>query len=231
MRIDPQRDALLVVDLQPDFMPGGALAVAEGDRVVAPIAALAPRFATVVATQDWHPRGHVSFASTHGRPPLTLLSVYGEEQMLWPDHCVAGTPGAQLHPGLPQSLVTSIIRKGSRRAVDSYSAFRENVGPDGARPPTGLAGYLRERGVTRLFVCGLARDYCVRASALDGAAAGFETWLVDDLTRAVAPDSRDRVDAELRAAGVRVIVSTALSGDAVLRSDGGDGDVGGGSRS
>jgi len=223
MRIDPQRDALLVVDLQPDFMPGGALAVAEGDRVVAPIAALAPRFATVVATQDWHPRGHVSFASTHGRKPFTSLSLYGGEQMLWPDHCVAGTPGAQLHPGLPQALVTSIIRKGSRRAVDSYSAFRENVGPDGTRLPTGLAGYLRERGVTRLFVCGLARDYCVRASALDAAAAGFATWLVDDLTRPVDPESRRRVDEELRAAGVMLVDSAALAGDDVCRSDGSDG--------
>src|SRR5437588_9162917 len=164
MRIDPRRDALLVVDLQRDFMPGGALAVAEGDHVVAPIAALASRFSTVVATQDWHPRVHVSFASTHGRPPFSPLALYGGEQMLWPDHCVAGTPGAALHPALPQALVTSIIRKGSRRMVDSYSAFRENVGPDGTRLPTGLGGYLRERGVTRLFVCGLARDYCVRAS-------------------------------------------------------------------
>src|SRR5260370_35452996 len=101
MRIDPQRDALLVVDLQPDFMPGGALAVTGGERVVAPIAALASRFATVVATQDWHPRGHVSFASTHGRAPFTPLPLYGSEQMLWPDPCLAGTPGAPLHPGPP----------------------------------------------------------------------------------------------------------------------------------
>jgi nicotinamidase/pyrazinamidase len=212
MRIDSQRDALLVVDLQPDFMPGGALAVAEGESVVAPIAALARRFATVVATQDWHPRGHVSFASTHGRAPFSLLPLYGGEQVLWPDHCVVDTAGAQLHPGLPQPLVTSIIRKGTRREVDSYSAFRENVGPDGTRPPTGLAGYLRERGVARVFVSGLARDFCVRASAVDAAAAGFVTVLVDDLTRAVAPDSRERVDAELRAAGVSIIDSAALDG-------------------
>jgi nicotinamidase/pyrazinamidase len=222
MRIDPQRDALLVVDLQLDFMPGGPLAVAEGDRVVAPIAALASRFNTVVATQDWHPRGHVSFASTHGRAPFAPLPLYGGEQMLWPDHCVADTAGAQLHPGLPQALVTSIIRKGSRRAVDSYSAFRENVGPDGTRPATGLAGYLRERGVARVFVCGLARDYCVRASALDAVAAGFATVLLDDLTRAVAPESHGQVDAELRAAGVSIVDSAALEG-------GGDGNGGAGS--
>ena len=159
MRIDSQRDALIVIDLQPDFMPGGALAVEEGDRVAQPIAELARRFATVVATQDWHPRGHVSFASTHGRAPFTPIDLYGGEQMLWPDHCVAGTAGAALHPALPQELVTSILRKGTRRDVDSYSAFRENPGPDGNRAPTGLAGFLRERGIERIFVCGLARDY------------------------------------------------------------------------
>jgi nicotinamidase/pyrazinamidase len=223
MLMEPARDALIVIDLQLDFMPGGALAVAEGDQVVAPIAALATRFTTVVATQDWHPRGHVSFASTHARPPFTTVRLYGGEQMLWPDHCVASSPGAALHPQLPQALVTSIIRKGERRAVDSYSAFRENGGPDGTRPPTGLAGYLRERGVRRIFLCGLARDYCVRASALDGAAAGFETWLVDDLTRAVDPGSRERVDAELRAANVTLVESSALSGDESRRSDGEDG--------
>lgn len=212
MRIDSQRDALIVIDLQPDFMPGGALAVEEGDRVAQPIAELARRFATVVATQDWHPRGHVSFASTHGRAPFTPIDLYGGEQMLWPDHCVAGTAGAALHPALPQELVTSILRKGTRRDVDSYSAFRENPGPDGNRAPTGLAGFLRERGIERIFVCGLARDYCVRASALDGAAAGFQTWVVDDLTRAVDPASGARIDAEFTAAGVGLLESAALEG-------------------
>jgi nicotinamidase/pyrazinamidase len=215
MRIEDKGDALIVVDLQPDFMPGGPLAVAEGDRLPAPIAALARRFAgrsaTVVATQDWHPRGHVSFASTHGRAPFTTLPLPGGEQMLWPDHCVAGTAGAALHAGLPQELVTSIIRKGTRTAVDSYSAFAEHAGPEGERVTTGLAGLLRERGVARVFVCGLARDYCVRATLLDAAAAGFQTWLVDDLTRAVDPASRARVDAELFAAGVGLTDSAALT--------------------
>src|SRR5512142_2255062 len=135
MFVVPASDALLLVDLQPDFMPGGALAVAGGDEVVAPAAALARRFRTVVATQDWHPRGHVSFASAHpGRQPYEVLALPQGEQVLWPDHCVQGSRGAALHPAAPDQALTVILRKGTRREVDSYSAFRENVGPDGSRP-------------------------------------------------------------------------------------------------
>src|SRR6184192_228356 len=162
MAIDPQRDALIVVDLQPDFMPGGPLAVVEGDRIVAPIAGLARHFSTVVATQDWHPAGHVSFAERGGP---------------WPPHCLAGSAGAAVHGGLPDELVTLKLRKGTGKDVDSYSGFRDDAGA-----ATGLAGYLRERGVERLYVCGLARDYCVRATAIDGARAGFRVFVVDDLT-------------------------------------------------
>ncbi len=190
MRIDPASDALIVVDLQPDFMPGGPLAVAEGDRLAAPIGRLAPRFSTVVATQDWHPRDHVSFAARGGP---------------WPPHCVAGSPGAALHPALPDALVTLILRKGNRRDFDSYSGFRDDGGA-----ATGLAGWLRERGIRRLFVCGLARDLCVRATALDGAAAGFAVLVLDDLTRAVDPTKRALVDADFAAAGVRPIESAQL---------------------
>jgi nicotinamidase/pyrazinamidase len=191
MAIDPKRDALIVVDLQPDFMPGGPLAVAEADRIVAPIARLASRFSTVVATQDWHPAGHASFAERGGP---------------WPPHCLAGSPGAAVHPGLPDELVTSKLRKGTGRDVDSYSGFRDEAG--GA---TGLAGYLRERGVERLYVCGLARDVCVRATAIDGARAGFRVFVVDDLTRAVDPSSRARVDAELAEARVELVSSGDVS--------------------
>lgn len=190
MRIDRSRDALIVVDLQPDFMPGGALAVAEGDRVAAPIGALAAEFSTVVATQDWHPPGHVSFAERGGP---------------WPAHCVQGSAGAALHPGLPDPLVTLILRKGTRLEVDSYSGFRDDTGL-----ATGLGGWLRERRVGRLFVCGLARDFCVRATALDGAELGFEVLVVDDLTRAVDPGSRARVDAELETRRVRLVQSAVL---------------------
>jgi nicotinamidase/pyrazinamidase len=212
MNIDPRTDALLVVDLQPDFMPGGPLAVAEGDRIAGPIGELARRFSTVVATQDWHPTGHVSFASAYpGRRPFAPIQLQFGEQMLWPDHCVAGTAGAALHPALPDARLTLVLRKGTRRDVDSYSGFRENVGPDGSRPSTGLGALLRARGIARLFVCGLARDYCVRASAVDAADEGFVVWLLDDLTRAVDPSSRLRVDAELAEHGVRQIQSAELT--------------------
>ncbi|MDB4969918.1 MAG: Nicotinamidase [Myxococcales bacterium] len=191
MRIDPTKDALIVVDLQPDFMPGGPLAVSEGDRIAVPIGRLARRFSTVVATQDWHPEGHVSFARQGGP---------------WPIHCLAGSRGAAVHGDLPDTLVTSYLRKGTRKDVDSYSAFCDDAGL-----ATGLGGYLKERGVARLFVVGLARDYCVRATALDGAAAGFEVLVVDDLTRPVDPASRARVDGDFAAGQVALVDSAALS--------------------
>lgn len=206
MRIERPTDALLVVDLQHDFLPGGALAVQEGDEVVAPIARLAPAFETVVATQDFHPSGHVSFASTHpGKKPFEAIALPFGTQELWPDHCVQGTRGAQLHPGLPDRAITLLLRKGTRRDLDSYSAFRENVDRDGRRPTTGLGAWLEARGVRRVFVCGLARDFCVRWSALDAAAAGFDTYVLDDLTRAVFPDRRGEVDAAYASAGVKLI--------------------------
>jgi nicotinamidase/pyrazinamidase len=211
MRIDRQRDALLVVDVQHDFLPGGALAVARGDEIVEPIARLAPRFATVVATQDWHPPGHVSFASAHpGRKPFEILDLPQGPQELWPDHCLRGERGARIHPGIPDEAVTLVLRKGTRQEVDSYSAFRENVGPDGGRPTTGLGAWLLARGVRRVLVCGLARDFCVRASAVDAAAEGLEVVLLDDLTRPVFPDRRAAVDAELSRAGVRLEASAEL---------------------
>ncbi len=206
MRIDRDRDALVVVDLQHDFLPGGALAVGGGDAVVAPIAALAPAFATVVATQDWHPPGHVSFASAHpGRRPYETLALPHGPQELWPDHCVQGSRGAALHPGMPDAAITLVLRTGTRREVDSYSAFRENVGPEVDRPGTGLAAWLVARGVRRLFVCGLARDFCVRWSALDAAAEGLDAIVLDDLTRPVFPDRRAETDAAFAAAGVRTM--------------------------
>jgi nicotinamidase/pyrazinamidase len=205
MRIDRRSDALLAVDLQHDFLPGGALGVQGGDAILAPIAALAGAFETVVATQDWHPPGHVSFASAHpGRRPYEVLSLPQGPQELWPDHCVRGTRGAALHPAFPDGAVTLLLRKGTRREVDSYSAFRENVGPDGRRPTTGLGAWLKARGVRRLFLTGLARDFCVRVSAVDAAAEGLEVVVLDDLTRAVFPDRSAETDAELAGAGVRV---------------------------
>ena len=212
---DRGRSALLVVDLQPDFLPGGALAVRDGDRIVAPLRALLERdpFSLCVATQDWHPAGHVSFASSHpDRKPFDVISLHGHAQTLWPDHCVQGTPGAHLSPELSWNRISAVIRKGTDAGVDSYSGFHNNWNADGARPPTGLAGYLREREITHVFICGLARDFCVKWSAEDAAGAGFSTVVVWDLTRPVDPRSDDRVRDELASAGVAIIDSTELPG-------------------
>jgi nicotinamidase/pyrazinamidase len=215
MRIDAFNDALVIVDVQQDFLPGGALAVAGGDEIVPGIARLAPRFTTVVATQDWHPRGHVSFASSHpGKKPYEAAALAQGPQELWPDHCVQGTRGAALHPALPDTALTLVLRKGTRLEVDSYSAFQENVGPDGRRPTTGLGAWLRARGAKRVFLCGLARDFCVRASAVDAATEGFEAIVLDDLTRAVFPERRAELDVLFARSGVRLADSGALSAEA-----------------
>jgi nicotinamidase/pyrazinamidase len=212
MRIDRERDALLVVDLQHDFLPGGALAVSGGDAIVEPIARITRAFETVVATQDWHPPGHVSFASSHaGRRPFETIELVQGPQELWPDHCVQGSRGAALHPGLPDAALTLIVRKGVHRDVDSYSAFRENVGPDGRRPTTGLGAWLHARGVRRVFLSGLARDFCVRASAVDAAAEEFEVVMLDDLTRSVFPERAAEVDAVVTRAGVQRATSASLA--------------------
>jgi len=213
MRIDPSRDALLVVDLQHDFLPGGALGVQGGDEIVGPIARMARLFTVVVATQDWHPPRHVSFASAHPpRRPFDTIDLRQGRQELWPDHCVQGSAGAAIHPGLPDALLTLILRKGTRLDVDSYSAFRENVGPDGRRPTTGLGAWLEARGIGRVFVAGLARDFCVRFSAVDASSEGFETFLLDELTRAVFPEGAKGVDAAFERAGVRILPSSELAG-------------------
>ncbi len=204
--IDPVRDALIVIDVQPDFMPGGGLPVEGGDEIVGGIASLFPRFATVVATQDWHPRGHKSFASSHpGQQPFDEIPLHGAQQTLWPDHCVQGTPGAALHGALPLAAFSLILRKGADPEVDSYSAFRENHGPDLKRAPTGLGGFLRERGIWRVFLCGLARDVCVRWSAQDAVAAGFKTVVIDELTRSVHPNRADETSQAFERAGVKLL--------------------------
>jgi nicotinamidase/pyrazinamidase len=200
--------ALLVVDLQPDFMPGGALPVAEGDAILPGVRRLmaSGRFGVVAATQDWHPRGHVSFASSHpGRKPLDVIPLYDREQVLWPDHCVPGTPGARLHEGLPWDVVHVFVRKGMDPLVDSYSAFRENWDAEHRRPHTGLAGYLRDRNVREVWLCGLARDYCVKWSAEDAADEGFRTYVLWDLTRPVNAADDARVRADLERVGVCIV--------------------------
>jgi nicotinamidase/pyrazinamidase len=202
-------DALLVIDMQLDFLPGGALAVADGDAILPGIHALAAQFDHVILTQDWHPRGHISFASTHGLQPFTdtVQAAYGT-QTLWPDHCIQGTPGAQLHPDLDIPHAELILRKGFRRSIDSYSAFTENDGDT----PTGLAGYLRERGLTRLFFTGLAYDFCVGFSALAAARLGFESLVVEDLSRAVGlPGTVETTNTGFGAAGVQRILTSDVT--------------------
>ena len=175
-------DVLIVVDVQNDFCPGGALAVAEGDQVVPIANRLIERFEHVVLTQDWHPADHRSFASTHpGRQAFDSVEFPYGPQTLWPDHCVQGSEGAAFHRDLQAEKAELVIRKGFRRDIDSYSAFAEND----RRTRTGLAGYLRERGFRRLFLCGLATDFCVLYSALAGRAEGFEVFVVEDACRAI----------------------------------------------
>ena len=204
----PAHVALIVVDLQPDFMPGGALACADGDALVAPIAALLAerRYRIVVATQDWHPANHASFASHYaGQQPFAQIQLHGHPQTLWPDHCVQGSPGAVLHPGVDWNAADLVLRKGTRPRVDSYSAFRENHGPEGSRPATGLAGWLRERGISEVHVCGLARDYCVLWTAQDAASAGFAVGFHWDLTRPVSADNDDATRQALATAGIALL--------------------------
>ncbi|OHV07770.1 nicotinamidase [Kushneria phosphatilytica] len=202
------RRALIVVDVQPDFMPGGPLACAEGDALLPGLCALldADHFGHVVATQDWHPADHISFASRHpGWRPFESTTLYGEPQTLWPDHCLQGSRGAELHPALDWSRADAIIRKGTDRRVDSYSGFRHNIGPDGSRPSTGLAGWLNERGVTHVWVCGLAREVCVLWTAEDAVQAGFETRFLWSLTRPVSFDSDAATRQRLQRQGIDII--------------------------
>lgn len=174
-------DALLVIDVQNDFCPGGNLSVANGDQIVPIINALAQKFDHVILTQDWHPTQHISFATTHHQQPFeTIQAPYGA-QTLWPEHCLQNTPGAAFHPALDIPHAELILRKGFRRHIDSYSTFLEND----HFTSTGLAGYLRERGLQRLFLCGLAYDFCVRYSAIDGTALGFECLVIEDASRPV----------------------------------------------
>lgn len=201
-------DALVLIDIQNDFCPGGALAVAGGDAVVPVANRLSPLFGTVVLTQDWHPPGHHSFASAHpGAAPFGTVQLSYGAQTLWPDHCVQDTAGAAFHPGLDTRPAQLIVRKGFRPAIDSYSAFRENDGTT----TTGLAGWLRERGIERVVLAGLATDYCVAWSAEDAVRAGFRAALVLDGCRAIDQGgSLAAAMARLRAAGVELLDSADL---------------------
>ena len=198
--------ALVLVDLQYDFCPGGALAVAHGDDTIAVAARLQPRFETVVATQDWHPPDHGSFAVNNpGRTVGELAELGGLPQVMWPAHCVQGTRGAELHAGLDRGRITEVFRKGTDPAIDSYSGFFDN----GHRKATGLGDWLKERGATELYVLGLATDYCVKFTVLDALDLGFTVSLVADGCRAVElqPGDGERAIAAMREAGATIITS------------------------
>jgi nicotinamidase/pyrazinamidase len=197
------RDLLLVVDMQNDFCPGGALAVPQGDEIVPVVNRLARDFAHVVLTQDWHPPGHSSFASAHpGHAVFSTVDMPYGTQILWPDHCVRGSAGAAFHPALDIPRAELVLRKGYHAAIDSYSAFREND----RKTATGLASYLKERGFERVTLCGLATDFCVFYSALDAVAAGFATTVVIEACRGIDRDgSIAQALDEMRAAGVTLV--------------------------
>lgn len=203
------KQALLIIDVQNDFCPGGALAVADGDAVVPIINRLIPKFEMRVLTQDWHPANHMSFAANHdGAEPFSLTEMSYGPQVLWPTHCVQGSSGAEFHADLETDGAAVVIRKGFKPEIDSYSAFFEND----RTTPTGLSGYLREHGVSSLVLAGLATDFCVRFSAVDAATLGFEVTLVEDACRAIDMDGSLAVAmAEMDASNVRIIQSDAIS--------------------
>ena len=206
MQIDSRTDILGLIDIQPTFMPGGELPVTDGDAVIPLVNGLLRRFDHAFATQDWHPAAHASFASAHsGRRPYDTIEMTYGTQVLWPDHGIAGTPGAAIHPAIDQTRIEAIIRKGFRPALDSYSAFFEND----RQTPTGLEAWLRQRGFSRVFLCGLATDFCVAWSAEDAARLGFTVIVIEDACRGIGlptPDGRTTMEAardRLTALGVR----------------------------
>ena len=203
-----ERDVLLAVDIQNDFCPGGGLSVPRGDEVVPLINSLAARFAHVVLTQDWHPRGHLSFVSSHpGKQPYQTIEVAYGTQVLWPDHCVQGTAGAAFREDLAVPHAELVLRKGYHREIDSYSAFYEND----RKTHTGLAGYLHERGFQRVFLAGLAFDFCVRYSAEDACREGFQAIVIEDACRGIDVDGSIGATRELfRTLGIRCVSATAI---------------------
>ncbi|MDX2094223.1 MAG: bifunctional nicotinamidase/pyrazinamidase [Kofleriaceae bacterium] len=201
--------ALILVDLQYDFCPGGALAVPRGDETIAVANRVIPHFSTIVATQDWHPPHHKSFAVNNpGTRPGNVIDLDGMSQVMWPEHCVAESHGARLHDGLEQGRITQIFRKGTDPAIDSYSGFFDN----GHKKATGLGDWLTERWIKQVYVMGLATDYCVKATALDARKLGFDVWVVEDGCRAVnlKEGDGDRALAEMREAGCTILESGAI---------------------
>ncbi len=200
--------ALIIVDVQNDFCPGGALAVENGDRIIPVINSIAGRFDAVVQTQDWHPAGHSSFASVHpGKKPYETIEMFYGTQVLWPDHCIQGSAGADFHPRLHTTATQLIIRKGFRKAIDSYSAFYEND----KKTATGLTGYLKNLGIDELYFCGLATDFCVKWSAIDGIHEGFKVSVIEDAVEGINLDnSVAKAWKEMEEAGAKRVRSSEI---------------------
>ena len=201
--------ALILVDLQNDFCPGGALAVPEGDEVIPVVNRLLPHFELVLATQDWHPADHGSFAAMHeGKKPGDLIELAGMSQVLWPVHCVQNTPGAALHANLNRQPIAKVFRKGTDRTIDSYSGFFDNA----RRKATGLGDYLKAQAVRELYICGLATDYCVKFTVLDAVDLGWKTHLVEDACRGIDLRAGDvqRAIEQMKAKGVDVVASSDI---------------------
>lgn len=199
--------ALIIVDIQNDFITGGALEVRQGETIIPTVNRLQERFDLVVATQDWHPKAHKSFASNHaGKKPFERIMLEGLEQVLWPDHCIQGSPGAAFHPALNLNRAEAIFRKGMDVTIDSYSGFYDN----GRRRSTGMSGYLRDHGVQEVYVCGLAGDYCVYYSAKDAISEGFRTFLIEDATRSIDEKGFTSAKEDLKGLGGSIIGSMDL---------------------
>jgi nicotinamidase/pyrazinamidase len=195
---------LVIIDAQNDFMPGGALAVPDGDQILPVINRIQDKFSLVVATQDWHPQNHSSFASNHdGKKPFDRIEWYGLEQILWPDHCVINSQGAEFHADLKTDKIEAVFRKGMDPAIDSYSGFYDN----GHKKSTGLAGYLRERNAMELYFCGLAADFCVNYSITDALNEGFNATLIEDATRPIDPEKYKKIRDILKSKGCRILKS------------------------
>jgi len=198
---------LLIIDVQNDFVPGGSLSVPNGDKIVPIINAIQHKFDLVVATQDWHPEDHISFASNHdGLSPFDVIELHGKPQTLWPNHCVGGSKGAELHPDLDTVKYEAIFRKGTDKTIDSYSAFYDN----GHLKSTGLSGYLKEKGTSELYLCGLAADICVYDSIRDAVKEGFDCFFIEDASKALDIEGFDKIKMAMINMGIQIVSSESI---------------------
>mgnify|MGYP003627109532 CR=1 FL=1 len=198
---------LLIIDVQNDFIPNGSLPVPNGDQIIPVINKIQDKFDLVIGTQDWHPKDHISFANNHnGKSVFDEIEIHGQPQTLWPNHCVQGTAGAAFHPDLKTEKFEAIFRKGTDKTIDSYSAFYDN----GHLKSTGLAGYLKEKGTTQLFLCGLAADICVYFSARDAVKEGFDCFFIEDASKALDKDVFEKLKKEMIAMGIQMVTSTSI---------------------